>query len=522
MLKIVIFLVFCCFAGPVFSQTPMQLLASIESPFVSDTNSWGGNIKGNGDINGDGFNDIVLVGAPIGASQYQRDVYIYLGGLSINNQPDFIITDPAYPGPYYSFGTTATYSNDINGDGYCDLVITQLEDGEDVYWGRVLAFYGGPAFDVIPDIIWNGNDYGLIPYGLQFGYNLDTSGDFNGDGYNDLVISSKHGTLFYSGRVSIFYGGPDIDTICDWSFQGEYGDGFGISLAVGDINGDGYSDLAAFSSYQFETDTTTIQLFLGGIVFDTTPDYAYEVVMGYYIIPMLMDRDMNGDTYDDLLYHLGSAVFVLWGSTTLGNYFVGLHNTPATNLRSIYYADFDGTTYLCYGIPQLENFMFYRWDPQQGCILDYNINENYNPNASNQVSYFLGDINGDGHSEILLSNRTNNPILFKVFSNEYDSALDENFISKPVMRPEVYPNPFTLNTTVTYELRKPCKTEISVYNIKGQFVTMLEDSHMGAGKHSTIWNGKEIAGNDVPSGVYLIQIKIDGKPIGHQKVTIIE
>ena len=162
MLKVVIFLVFCSLAGSVYSQSPMQLLVSIESPFESDTNSWGGNVKGNGDINGDGYNDIVLAGQPLGSGNGRRDVYIYLGGSLVNTAPDYIIPDPASSTGYYSsFGSSIAYNGDLNGDGYCDLVISEPQYGYD-HWGRVLAYYGGPDFDIIPDIEWNGQDYGII------------------------------------------------------------------------------------------------------------------------------------------------------------------------------------------------------------------------------------------------------------------------------------------------------------------------------------------------------------------------
>ena len=80
--------------GVALGQTPMQLLHTIESPFESDLGSWGGSVKGNGDINGDGYNDIIIAGHPIGSALGRRDVYIYLGGETLSNTPDYIITDP--------------------------------------------------------------------------------------------------------------------------------------------------------------------------------------------------------------------------------------------------------------------------------------------------------------------------------------------------------------------------------------------------------------------------------------------
>jgi len=261
--KLVLLLVYCGFALAVFAQSQMQLLTSIDSLFESDTDLWGGKVKGNGDINGDGYNDIVLSGHTIGSETGRRDVYIYLGGSTLSTDPDYIIPDPSYPGPYHRFGTTIAYNGDLNGDGFCDLVISETGYGLN-QWGRVLVYYGGPNFDIIPYMIFDGSEYGIISWYLRFGDNIDISGDFNGDGYNDLVVSSLHWNMYQYGQVNIFYGGPDFDTVCDWFFHGEMGESFGISLSVGDLNGDGFSDLVTSSLNIDQVDAQCLKVFFGG------------------------------------------------------------------------------------------------------------------------------------------------------------------------------------------------------------------------------------------------------------------
>ncbi len=94
MRKTIIFLVFISIAGFLFSQEAMQLLTTIESPFADDIANWSVNTKGGGDINGDGYNDIVLAGTPLESEDGLREVYIYLGGSTLNAEPDYIITNP--------------------------------------------------------------------------------------------------------------------------------------------------------------------------------------------------------------------------------------------------------------------------------------------------------------------------------------------------------------------------------------------------------------------------------------------
>lgn len=519
MLRIVIFLVFCSLAGSVFAQSPMQLLASIESPFVSDTNSWGGSIKGNGDINGDGYNDIVLVGQPLGSGNGRRDVYIYLGGSTVNTDPDYIIPDPSYPGPYQSFGSAIAYNSDLNGDGYCDLVISEPQYGFD-NWGRVLIYYGGPSFDTIPDLIYDGLEYGIIPYGLEFGSIVDVTGDFNGDGYFDLVISSIHSNLYHYGQVNIFFGGPGLDTTCDWFYCGDMSEEFGISLTVGDLNGDGFSDLVACSLNSTQINNQGIEVFFGGSDFDNSCDVSYGEFDTDGILTLLMETDFNNDSCDDLVIFHGNEFYICWGSVEVELEFELWHTTLPTNIRSIYTARFENSRYLCYGTPQLETCNFYRWDNAEGMILDYAINENYNPYAATQQSYSLGDVNGDGHNEILLSNRTSSPILFKVFTTEYNSnSIDENVITSP-MQLSAYPNPFDNNLSLTYELKEPGIIKFSVFNIKGQLVDRLDDVFKGTGQHTVVWDGNDSLGRKLPSGVYLVKLSVSDKYILCNKVTL--
>jgi hypothetical protein len=515
--KIVLLWFFCGLALAVFAQSQMQLLTSIDSPFESDTDLWGGKVKGNGDINGDGYNDIVLSGHTIGSEMGRRDVYIYLGGSTLSTDPDYIIPDPAYPGPYHQFGRTIAYNGDLNGDGYCDLVISETGYGVD-QWGRVLVYYGGPNFDIIPDMIFDGLEYGIIPWYLEFGDNIDISGDFNGDGYNDLVVSSLHWNMYQYGQVNIFYGGPDFDTVCDWFHHGEMGESYGISLSVGDLNGDGFSDLVTSSLNIDQVDAQCLKVFFGGSVFDNICDATYGEFDTYFILRLIMG-DFNNDSFDDLAFFEGNGFYICWGSDTVDLEFE-LWHTPPTNILSIYCARFNDGNYLCYGVPQLEIFNFFRWDNADGLVLDYIINEVYNPNTSTQLSYFLGDVNGDGHGEILLSNSSGSPVVFKVFTTEYNgNSTDDNVITCPVQL-FACPNPFGQSLSLTYELKEPGMIGLSVFNFKGQLVAKIDDGQRGAGQYSVNWNGKDNMGGKLPSGVYLIKLRLGERIITCKKVTL--
>jgi hypothetical protein len=73
-----------------------------------------------------------------------------------------------------------------------------------------------------------------------------------------------------------------------------------------------------------------------------------------------------------------------------------------------------------------------------------------------------------------------------------------------------YPNPFNPETTISFDLPKAGRTNLSIYNTKGQLVRTLVDEDLAWGAHSLVWNGKDNAGNNVSSGMYLYRLTTDG------------
>lgn len=524
MRKMLLLVILLLAAGLALCQTPMQLLHTIESPFVNDSNSWGGSVKGNGDINGDGFNDIIISGRPIDSGLGRRDVYIYLGGQALSNTADFIITDPSSPGPYHWFGSSIAYNGDINGDGYCDLVVSETGYGID-NWGRVLVYNGGPSFDIIPDLIFDGFEYGMINFGLKFGSNIDLSGDFNGDGYNDLVVSSEHSNLFHYGQINIFYGGPGLDTTSDWFYYGEMSEEFGAAMAVGDINDDGFSDLASISLFTGSSSgqNRVVKLFLGGLEFSNQVDRTYSFDQDYTWPVMFMDGDVNRDGFDDLVLKK-STNKILFGSANLSDSFGDL-SFPLIGSESAYYASSNDTTFIANirgtVSPYSMDYSLSSYLSEGQWINDYQYSYNPDPINDCKFGYFLGDVNNDGGIELLVTNRINNEVFFYVVSthNNPDLIVDNNIIS-PIQSLSVFPNPFTQSSTLSYDLKQPGMIGLYVYNIKGQLVAKLDDGYKRAGQNSANWDGNDKHGHTLPSGIYLLKLKLDDKFITCKKVTL--
>ncbi len=69
---------------------------------------------------------------------------------------------------------------------------------------------------------------------------------------------------------------------------------------------------------------------------------------------------------------------------------------------------------------------------------------------------------------------------------------------------QLYPNPFNPTTTIRFSLPKPGHVTLKILDLLGKELAILTDRELEAGEHSVIY-----AANDLPSGVYFVQIKID-------------
>lgn len=72
-----------------------------------------------------------------------------------------------------------------------------------------------------------------------------------------------------------------------------------------------------------------------------------------------------------------------------------------------------------------------------------------------------------------------------------------------------YPNPFNPSTTISYSLKSSAPVLLDIYNLKGQKVKTLINGNQPEGKHTAVWDGHDDRGNDVGSGVYLYQLKVN-------------
>lgn len=162
--------------------------------------------------------------------------------------------------------TRALWTYDINDDGYDDLLLFTANYNN--LRGRIYFFYGGTGETPISGNI-NAANADLIYTGVSdndflfFPY----IGDVNGDGYTDIVTAAQ-GYDGNRGGVYVFFG-PNFESEtadgADVIITGESAnDSFGLPLRVGDLNGDGIADIAATASgYDAGGNTGRVYVFYG-------------------------------------------------------------------------------------------------------------------------------------------------------------------------------------------------------------------------------------------------------------------
>lgn len=82
----------------------------------------------------------------------------------------------------------------------------------------------------------------------------------------------------------------------------------------------------------------------------------------------------------------------------------------------------------------------------------------------------------------------------------------------------VYPNPFSAITNISYGLAKDAQVNIVIYNIKGQLVRSLLSESKASGNYRLQWNGQDDLGHNLPSGVYYVKMTAGKESSSHKAI----
>ncbi len=495
------------------------------------------------DITGDGYPEVFVVGEQIPCYMFSNDsgvishtptwqsndadVSIWASFGDYDNDGDL---DMAVANYYVSGGRTKVYRND-NGTLTNDPVWTASSDGG-VWceWGDVDN--DGDLDLAISDIFDNPavfrNNGGILeptPFWIGFDYNIDFGGawiDVDMDGDLDLVISGINPgepvhRLYYNNN-------GNLETYASWTSQLDPSY-VGAINAAGDINKDGWPDLAAPMGLTTSNNENAVYRNLSGVLeqipswFSSDNRYSTSCALG----------DINGDGYLDWAVNNHEDVSVVyenisgtlnttpaWQSSTYGGIGIDLGDVDQDGV--VYKEDTiiaEGTKKLFYlSVLPIHKFIGVSIDGDSVPVMGYC----YNPRAG-WVSFKDSITAG---SEIIFKYYYSTDL--ELLQSDYNSGQAHLFrnnvgiaeyISKPMdIGFKAYPSPFSDKLHILFSASDDAKKEVVRIRIYDPIGRLVKTLNLFQGNHSTtqpfnqvVWDGTDDSGHRLPGGIYFLRLE---------------
>lgn len=93
-------------------------------------------------------------------------------------------------------------------------------------------------------------------------------------------------------------------------------------------------------------------------------------------------------------------------------------------------------------------------------------------------------------------------------------------LSPPLMELRSFPNPFSAQHTLLFNLKAPGYLNCDIYNVKGQRVRSLADSAVGSGEQMLVWDAKDDEGRILGSGIYFLKLRLNGREIALRRLVM--
>jgi len=432
-----------------------------ESPSPEALLHFGQVVDGGGDVNGDGFDDMVITHS--GWFMDTGKVYLYHGGDPRDLDPDVGIAawGSSWMTVLWATGVRGRVVVDVNGDAFDELVCLVQPYAYD---GGAHVYFGGAPMDSIHDVSLQGVSYDTLELGSDI-----ARGDVNGDGYGDLVVGVAG--LFdwpvWREAAWVFHGGPDMDEEVDVRLAP-------LALVVnhevcvpGDLNGDGYDDIVATLGWPWPVCKEAegvcgrydlVNVYFGGphMTGDVDLQFSGRILGMYY---SLAGGDLNLDGFADLI--------------------CGQNGTQAGG---------DSGRVADFGSAEMDTFP------------DIEI---YHPGRFGETSAWIGDMTGDGWPEFAVSDPSAAGGRGEIYIYTMgEVGTEEPPVLKADLVLRVIPNPTRGPAWINLPGSTGSEARVGIYDLEGRLVRMLVADENQTNS-DLLWDGRDPQGLAVPPGVYM-------------------
>tara|TARA_Y100001936_G_scaffold142008_1_gene138521 strand:- start:6132 stop:8279 length:2148 start_codon:yes stop_codon:yes gene_type:complete len=419
-------------------------------PYETGDQNWGSPSVGN--LDGDGFEDVVI-------SSKNGHIYIFSSSQLLDfNSGGYITATPAL--------------GDVDGDGLDEIVFGQ---------------YGNPK--LLYAINFDGSSVEGFPYDLdekvQRGVAL---ADFNGNGKDDIVVGTDDefihliyddGTLGWSYET-----GGDIRVSPTVIALPNTGDKIILVGSKDDnfyaLNSDGSLRFIIETDDDISTEASIIEVAdVGPVIFFASGSMLYAV-------------DIDGNTYGNWGIDIGSDISSSIVFANIGEIIYAMFGDEAGNA---YMHDMTTNSY--------SNFPISYSFPFKGSpvVLDTDNDGDLEFIIGSTQNLVNIDIKEEGVVDNLWSTHRSNMKRNGYYISETALEIVGDISDRTFSIISAYPNPFNPSVNIKYFMDASDIVEISVVNLEGKVIEVLESSFKGQGEHSVIW-----APSNISSGVYLLNI----------------
>jgi hypothetical protein len=507
-----------------------------------------------GDVNGDGFSDVV-----VGAREYDNGQTNEGRAFVYHGSPDGLAPAPAWTAEsgqaFAAFGFSVATAGDVNGDGFSDVAVSaeQFDDGQDQE-GRAYLYLGSET-GLADTPEWTAE---MNQVGAGFFLTVATAGDVNGDGFSDLILGAQQYDNGQSdeGIVFVYHGGSaGLPPLPSWMAQSDQvGAHFGFSVAAaGDVNGDAYSDVvvSAIGYENGQTNEGRALVYHGSATgLADTPAWAVESnqIGAELGTAVASAGDVNGDGFCDVLVGVHGYD---GGQTDEGRALLYYGNDGDGLDRIPRQARVDDTAPIdVLGLSDHPTSFrikaLGRTPAGRGRVrIEYEIEPYRTPFDGEEIGegpFFDTGAPGPSGSAVAIGQHpggldpgalycwrlrvaTDSPFFPRSpwLTLPYNAASEADVRTAPPptaigdageapaprarLLEDGIPNPFRSETQLAYNLPQGGSHRLGVYDVQGRLIVLIAEGVQPAGRHTLRWDGRDRDGRRLPAGTYFIRLE---------------